>query len=185
MAMDIIGKNKKNIYWKGLPTSAHQDLEMLERERNYRRNELERKRETLKELIIQQVCFRNLVKHNHTQEQLATEAAAAADDTKQAPKPSNKIPLPFIVVNTHNNAVIQCNMNPNLTEVTFDFSLPFEINDDNTILKRLGMDRTDVNTLTKILPEDMFKYCQKHGLLDSILRNRGTYPVVAAKSAAK
>ena len=51
----------------------------------------------------------------------------------------NKIPLPFIVVNTSSKAVIQCEMNADRTEVMFDFNMPFEINDDNEILKRLGL----------------------------------------------
>jgi hypothetical protein len=127
MAMDIITKDKKAITWKGLPTTAHQDLDMLEREREFRRSEVERKREALRELLVQQVCFRNLVEHNQVRE------------TEAGKEPEHKIPLPFIVVNTHSSAVIQCNMSRDLTDVMFDFSMPFEINDDNTILKRLGM----------------------------------------------
>lgn len=127
MAMDIITKDKKAITWKGLPTTAHQDLDMLEREREFRRAEVERKREALRELLVQQVCFRNLVEHNQRRENEAGK------------EPEHKIPLPFIVVNTHSSAVIQCNMSRDLTDVMFDFSMPFEINDDNTILKRLGM----------------------------------------------
>ena len=52
---------------------------------------------------------------------------------------SEKIPFPFIIVNTHAKAVIQCEMCPERRDVSFDFSAPFEINDDNEILKRLGM----------------------------------------------
>jgi Transcription factor DP/E2F/DP family winged-helix DNA-binding domain len=127
MAMDIIAKDKKAIAWKGLPTSAHQDIEMLEREREFRQKEVVRKRQSLQDLVTQQVCFRNLVAHNLER---AMELADPND---------NNIPLPFIVVNTHSSAVIQCNMSRDLTDVMFDFSAPFEINDDNTILKRLGL----------------------------------------------
>jgi transcription factor Dp-1 len=124
MAMDIISKDKKDIRWKGLPSNTHHDLDMLQRERQFRRSEVERKRESLRELLVQQVCFRNLVQHNQRREVAPNE---------------EKIPLPFIVVNTHSSAVIQCEMSPDRTDVMFDFSMPFEINDDNTILKRLGM----------------------------------------------
>ena len=124
MAMDIISKDKKDIRWKGLPSNVHHDLDMLQREGQFRRAEVERKRESLRELLVQQVCFRNLVQHNQRREAAPTE---------------EKIPLPFIVVNTHSSAVIQCEMSPDRTDVMFDFSMPFEINDDNTILKRLGM----------------------------------------------
>lgn len=124
MAMDIIAKDKKAITWKGLPTSASQDLDLLGRERDFRAAELNKKRQQLQDLLIQQVCFRNLTAKN-----------AERGDVE----PGQKIPLPFIIVNTHSSAVIQCNMSKDLTDVMFDFSMPFEINDDNTILKRLGM----------------------------------------------
>ena len=128
MAMDIITKEKKEISWKGLPTSTHADLDMLQRDKEYLRQEVESKREALRELLVQQVCFRNLVAHN------ASDPSAGEEQNKD-----HKIPLPFIVVNTQSSAVIQCNMSRDLTDVMFDFSQPFEINDDNTILKRLGM----------------------------------------------
>ena len=122
MAMDIIQKDKKAISWRGLPTSAHADLEMLTREREFRAAQVAQKRQQLRELLIQQVCFRNLLQHN------------------QATPPTERtIPLPFLVVNTDSSAIIQCNMSRELTDVAFEFSEPFEISDENTILKRLGM----------------------------------------------
>jgi transcription factor Dp-1 len=123
MAMDIISKEKKEIHWKGLPNGAQHDLDQLKEESQTREQEVERKRESLRELLVQQVCFRNLVEHNRRVEH----------------KDDEKIPLPFIVVNTHSTAVIQCEMSPDRSNVMFDFSMPFELNDDNTILKRLGM----------------------------------------------
>lgn len=127
MAMDIIVKDKKDITWKGLPTSASQDADTMRRELAYRRQQIQKKHDSLAELLVQQVCFRNLAEHN----QKRVEGSGT--------KPENKIPLPFIVVNTSSSAVIQCNMSKDLTDVMFDFNMPFEINDDNTILKRLGM----------------------------------------------
>jgi hypothetical protein len=121
MAMEIITKDKKEITWRGLP-SNRPGMDELEQERDFRENQLETKREALRELLAQQVCFRNLVEHNSTREDV-----------------EEKIPLPFIIVNTHNSAVIQCEMSEDRTDVMFDFSMPFEINDDNTILKRMGM----------------------------------------------
>lgn len=138
MAMDIIAKDKKEISWKGLPSTATQDLEMLYRERAFRQAEVERKRESLQELLLQQVCFRNLVDLNHQRSNESGAGTGGGADTT-AKKMDNKIPLPFIVVNTSSSAVIQCNMSRDLTDVMFDFSMPFEINDDNTILKRLGL----------------------------------------------
>mmetsp|Transcript_19439 Transcript_19439/g.41866 ORF Transcript_19439/g.41866 Transcript_19439/m.41866 type:complete len:303 (-) Transcript_19439:881-1789(-) len=166
MAMDIITKEKKEISWKGLPTSAHADLDMLQREKEHRQQEVQRKREALRELLVQQVCFRNLMTLNQSRG-----AAPPAPDSNDTSNKDHKIPLPFIVVNTHSSAVIQCNMSRDLTDVMFDFSQPFEINDDNTILKRLGMDKTNRGTLKEILPKDLLSYADEHGMLSSVLES--------------
>ena len=168
MAMDIITKDKKAITWKGLPTAAHQDISMLEREREFRQAEVLRKREALRELLVQQVCFRNLVAHNQ---------ARVVDD-----KNDHKIPLPFIVVNTSSSAVIQCTMSRGLTDVMIDFSMPFEINDDNTILKRLGMHNTDLQSLREWVPdENILSYLEDQGMLESLLGSTTT-PATCASS---
>jgi transcription factor Dp-1 len=129
MAMNIIIKDKKEISWKGLPSQSSADpYERLQRDIQLRSTELQRKRDLLQEMLLQQVCFRNLVQRNF-------ERVEQEDKAKQF----QKIPLPFIVVNTSSAAVIQCNMSRDLTDVMFDFTLPFEINDDNSILKRLKL----------------------------------------------
>jgi hypothetical protein len=91
MAMDIISKDKKDIPWKGLPSNTHHNLDMLQREQQFRHSKVERKHESHRELLVQQVCFHNLVQHNQQQEAAHNE---------------EKIPLPFIVVNTHFMAAI-------------------------------------------------------------------------------
>ena len=126
MAMDIISKEKKEITWKGLPNNASHDLEMLQREKELRIKEVQRKRECLQELLIQQICFRNLIERNRQK---------AANHMKDV----DTISLPFIVVNTASQAEILCKGASDWTDVMFDFSHPFEINDDNEILKRLGL----------------------------------------------
>jgi hypothetical protein len=176
MAMEIIEKNdKKEITWKGLPNTAPHDLDVLQRERRMRLEDIRQKQERLQELLIQNVCFANLVKHNKEMEdkQAAAESTAdgkdrnedggsndaGADQSSAAaagrdPPPKSakkdkaqgfgeggdfKVQLPFIVVNTSNSAVIKCEMDAKRTGVKFDFSLPFEINDDNEILKRMQL----------------------------------------------
>ncbi len=133
-----------------------------------RTKNIQKKREMIQEMVLQHVSFRNLVERNYQREQqLQKEAASTAVETaatkhqgkissdststqqqteeqnrkkkKQQKLLDNKIPLPFIVINTNKNAVIQCNMSRDLTDVMFDFTMPFEINDDNSILKRLHL----------------------------------------------
>mmetsp|Transcript_11357 Transcript_11357/g.22489 ORF Transcript_11357/g.22489 Transcript_11357/m.22489 type:complete len:325 (-) Transcript_11357:47-1021(-) len=164
MAMDIISKEKKEIRWKGLPSSAHHDLEMLQNERNNRLNEVQRKRECLKELIVQQVCFKNLVQRNRERE-----ASGQDHNIDHRMADQEKIPLPFIVVNTSSQTVIQCDMGPDRTDVFFNFSKPFEINDDNEILKRIGLNKTTDQDLRRSIPADLYQYSQEHNLFDSLL----------------
>jgi hypothetical protein len=121
------------------------DLDVLERERQFRQQEVERKREALRELLVQRVCFSNLVTNNQQREATPLE---------------ERIPLPFIVVNTIESAVIQCEMSPDRTDVMFDFSMPFEINDDNTILKHLGM-----CVITILLRYCMFSLFETHSYI--------------------
>ena len=66
-------------------------------------------------------------------------------------------------------AVIQCEMCPENTSVNFDFTMPFEINDDNEILKRIGMDQTSRVELQRSLPPDLFGYCSSMGIVDNII----------------
>lgn len=121
MAMDIISKEKKEITWRGLPSVGNRKVTDIRDEIEMREMQIARKQEAVRELLVQQVCFRNLVWHNHHRHS------------------EEKIPLPFIIVNTHASAVIQCDMSRDRTDVMFEFSMPFEINDDNTILKKMGL----------------------------------------------
>ena len=161
MAMEIITKKKKQITWNGLPTAAKQNLASMKQELHYRQQRLEYKRTSLRELLTQQVCFRNLVARNRAyaakkeadrsgngttnnetaEESTPSDSLDAPPEAPSAPPPSEleKIPLPFIVVNTNQSSVIQCDMSGDRTDVMFNFSLPFELNDDNTILKNMHM----------------------------------------------
>jgi hypothetical protein len=140
MAMDIISKQKKEITWKGLPTAAKQDMDSMTKEIEYRQHQIAQKKEALKDLLTQQVCFRNLVQRNQQREKSSSSSQQLQHPSQPSRgAPDEKIPLPFIVVNTNQSAVIQCDMSRDRTNVMFDFSLPFEINDDNTILKKMHM----------------------------------------------
>jgi hypothetical protein len=194
MAMDIIVKDKKLILWNGLPGErtlkpaassnepaavSHpkklepkqiqmpsEQLLKLKKERSKRQAEIQRKREILQELIAQTVCFNNLYQRNHAREVVDMTSKQAASSSFS----EEKIPLPFIVVSTAPSSVIQCEMCPAKTNVNFDFSTPFEINDDNEILKRIGMDVTTEEELFRMLPGDLRGYCERWGLVDGVLR---------------
>ena len=112
-------------------------------------------------MLVQQVCFRNLVKRNKE-----LEKSSATDKICDR---GDQVHLPFIVANTSSNAVIQCEMNADRTDVVFDFSMPFEINDNVEILKRLSLGKIDKNELSNFIPHDLLQYCEDQHLLDSVL----------------
>ena len=59
--------------------------------------------------------------------------------------------LPFIIVHTNKDTVIECEMDEEGTEVFFNFSQPFEIHDDNEVCKKLGLILTAFHCGTQIL----------------------------------
>lgn len=194
MAMEIIIKDKKMIVWNGLPgervvkksdevdpkkqtkTSTKdedvkkqsEELLKLKDERARLQESVQRKRDILKELITQDVCFTNLHQRNQARE--VVEMTSQSSMQNENIQDGEKIPLPFIVVNTNHKAVIQCEMCPQKTNATFDFTMPFEINDDNEILKRIGMNKMTKEELGRTLPPDLYRYCSGKGLLKDVLQ---------------
>ena len=184
MAMDIITKDKKEITWRGLPGAQDcqdvgldsmymisgmdrsQRMQKLEKERLAHQKEVKKKKACLEELLVQNVCFQNLLGRNHGMEMQEKQMSNIAARPKV-----EKIPLPLIVVNTNSRAVVQCEMTPDRTNVNFDFSLPFEINDDNQILKRLGMNYTSREALQQCLPQELFQYCYASGIIDNVAQS--------------
>ena len=96
MAMNIIAKDKKEIRWIGLPASTPADHLALEDAIVRLRARIDAKRARIRDLILQQVAFKNLMKHN---------GARNVADTPT-------LHLPFIVVNTDQSTVIKCQMTP-------------------------------------------------------------------------
>ncbi|KAL2501894.1 Transcription factor-like protein DPB [Forsythia ovata] len=125
MAMDIISKDKKEIQWKGLPRSSLNDIEELKTERLGLRNRIEKKSAYLEELEEQYVGLQNLIQRN---EQLYGSGNA----------PTGGVALPFILVQTRPHATVEVEISEDMQLVHFDFnSTPFEIHDDNYVLKAM------------------------------------------------
>lgn len=149
MAMDIITKERKEIRWNGLPTSLQHDAEMLVAERNERIKSIEQKKQHLQDLLVQQVAMKNLLKRN---------AKRRKETPSDSQRDEGRIFLPFIVVNTSKDTVIQCEMSEDRQDIFFNFSNPFEINDDTEILRRLNLHRATPDELKGIVPEKLMQY---------------------------
>lgn len=154
MAINIISKEKKEIKWIGLPTNAQQECSELDRERVQRLERIKVKKQQLRDLIIQQVAFKNLIQRNQ--------------EDKSEPDSNSIIKLPFIIVNTDKKTLIDCSISRDKSEYLFNFNNTFEIHDDFEVLKRLGfsfnleklepgtnLKRSDYNRARQFLPESL------------------------------
>ncbi|TSK17797.1 Transcription factor Dp-1 [Bagarius yarrelli] len=77
---------------------------------------------------LEQIAFKRLVERNRE-----------AEKKNHAPPPNTVIHLPFIIVNTSKNTVIDCSISNDKFEYLFNFDNMFEIHDDIEVLKRMGM----------------------------------------------
>lgn len=151
MAMNIISKEKKEIRWIGLPTNSTQECFDLEQEKQERLKRIKIKKQQLRDLLLQQIAFKNLVERNKSFAQLPTANAI--------------IKLPFIIVNTDKATVIDCSISNDKSEYLFNFDNTFEIHDDIEVLKRMGLahglekeyyvniDKDDLEKAKSMLPE--------------------------------
>lgn len=120
--------------------------------------------------------FNNLVKRNAT--------------LPDKPDPKSCIALPFILVNTHKEARINCEMTParyglfcfclrlltfvgGSTQFRFEFDVPFEINDDIEVLTRMGFNKCTVAELKAMVSSDMLKYLPP-AVLEAVNEGDGT-----------
>lgn len=161
MAMQIISKDKKEIRWIGLPTNSIQKCNALEVENEKRRQRIEQKHQQLRELLLQQVSFKSLIRRNKEAERQGI-----------IPTPNSSIQLPFIIVNTHKTTKINCSVTNDKSEYIFKFDDKFEMHDDAEVLKRMGLlfglDKGDCSTedierAKTLVPPNFEKYIEAYG----------------------
>ena len=148
MAMEIITKEKKSILWRGLPTNTEQEGARLQMDLASRGERMERKKQHLQDLVLQQVSFKELISRNRT----PTYSASPAEC---------RIALPFIVVNTRKETVIDCEMAADRQEIFFNFSAPFEIHDDSETLKRMNMHHREPDRVASLVPEGLAPFAME------------------------
>jgi len=148
MAMEIIMKEKKNILWRGLPSNTEQEHARLQMDINSRSERMDRKRQHLQDLVQQQISFKQLIVRNRKAQQ----------EGRPVPPADSQIALPFIVVNTKKETVVDCEMAEDKQEIFFNFSAPFEIHDDSETLKRMQMQRCPSSVLPELVPHNLVEF---------------------------
>eukprot|EP01117_Protostelium_nocturnum_P008646 TRINITY_DN3102_c0_g1_i2.p1 TRINITY_DN3102_c0_g1~~TRINITY_DN3102_c0_g1_i2.p1 ORF type:complete len:365 (+),score=128.59 TRINITY_DN3102_c0_g1_i2:165-1259(+) len=138
MAMNIIAKDKKEIRWIGSPTNSKMELEILKGDLDSLIQRIKKKQLDNYDLEYQHKAYSSLLERNN-QHQLNHQK-----DPQNVPPvdPSSQIYLPFIIVNTKNTTVIECEVSDDRSAYFFNFNLPFELHDDSEILKRMGFMNT-------------------------------------------
>ncbi|XP_061376830.1 transcription factor Dp-1 isoform X3 [Danaus plexippus] len=161
MAMNIISKEKKEIRWLGLPTNSVQECSALEKEKQTKVEQIQKKTQQLQELILQHISFKSLIERNKE-----------AENKGIKPSPSSAIHLPFIVVNTSDKALIDCSISNDKTEYMFNFNKRFQIHDDIDILKRMGLlygldkgecTEEEIEKVKSMVPKSLESYVEQMG----------------------
>jgi len=111
----------------------------------------------LSELLVQQVCFKNLITRN----------ASFASPFLRTPH----LKLPFIVLGTPRETVIQCEMTEDRKEMLFTFSGPFSIEEDKDVMKAMGLSRIAPWDLPRLIPREV---CQFYPTEDIIVPSNNT-----------
>ncbi|CAG0883111.1 unnamed protein product [Cyprideis torosa] len=129
MAMGILAKERKEIRWIGLPTNTAEEVVKLQQEQEQRLARVRAKTQRLQELLMQQIYYKNLISRNKLEE----------TSTGKKPAPSSFVSLPFLLMDTDKDTVIDCSISNNKAEYLFNFSAIFQLKDETGILRSLNM----------------------------------------------
>lgn len=127
-AVQVIGKDSKDITWKGLPSEANTRAQRLKTESDSRKKRIKEKEEALREHLFQQVSYRNLVAFNKLR---------SSNPNHQ--KENNRIDVPLIVFSANTEASVHCDASRDMSHVMIDANAPFTIHDENSILRQMGL----------------------------------------------
>mmetsp|Transcript_17907 Transcript_17907/g.45476 ORF Transcript_17907/g.45476 Transcript_17907/m.45476 type:complete len:228 (-) Transcript_17907:850-1533(-) len=130
--------------WSSLPFDSASELEVLKKERETLLEEISSKKQHLEGLVTQSIALKNLVEMNKRR----------AEEVPQG----KRIQLPFVVVSTSKDAVIECEMAENQSDIFFNFDRPFELHDDTEVLKRLNLHMATRSSLESFLPGPVLNF---------------------------
>jgi hypothetical protein len=150
MAIDVITKDKKEIKWLGLPNDLASDLGILEAEKAATEKRIADKKKSLTELIRRLISLKSLINRNKRQESKTTTSHGLIENPV-----SERLPLPFILINAPKDCRVHCEMLEDRTQYFFQFDSPFFINEDVEILRLMGLDSTSPEDLALWMPMDL------------------------------
>lgn len=180
MAIDVIRKDKKEIRWLGLPNETATEMRQLEESIATAERRIKEKRKTMTELVQRLAALKNLINRNALSGEnlesststttTTTTAAATTTTTTNTPHaipttngtlnapPSDKLHLPFILINAPRNCRVHCEMLEDRSQYFFEFDSPFLINEDIELLRLMALDQASEGELHSWLPSDAVRF---------------------------
>lgn len=104
----------------------------------------------MQDLLVQSIAMENLAKRNK--------------ERVDSPPAGERIPLPFIMVSTDKDTVIECEMAEDQSDIFFNFNKPFDIHDDGEVLRRMRLAKADDAFIRSILPEHLLSFVPKEAI---------------------
>lgn len=125
LAINVIAKDKKKIYWIGFPKSSTKTLEDLKKKQMNLKCRMHEKANYLKELEAKALDFRKLIARNQRMHGLGNAS-------------SEGVALPFLLVQTNPKATVEIEISQDMQLVHLDFNgSPFTLHDEAAILKMM------------------------------------------------
>ncbi|XP_065175944.1 transcription factor Dp-1-like isoform X1 [Sycon ciliatum] len=168
MAIHIIAKEKKEIRWIGLPTNSASECAKLEEEKRRAEERIAKKKRELQDVLLQQIAFSRLVERNKSMPQ------------ESPPAPNSSVRLPFLLLKTSKNTVIECSISNDRTEYSFDFDQPYEILSDADVMNMMRMSlgladgtctEEELAKARQLVPKRFVQY------IDELYMNKGRQPI--------
>ncbi|KAK4534791.1 hypothetical protein CDCA_CDCA03G0816 [Cyanidium caldarium] len=152
-AIGVIRKERRRILWQGLPRPSQREMERLRAQLRQRSEQQRQKLEMLEDIKLQQDALRALLERNKREPAVRERGRRGGSDASPT---MQALHLPFILVATDADAQIDVETDErDRHSCTFRFSKPFEVFDDQHVLRRLGLVATVPRRApTRPLPND-------------------------------
>lgn len=98
--------------------------------------------------LIQQIMYKNLVMRNGTD----------AHKKKIEDSSATKIPIPFIIISTDKDTIVQAEMNEDRSDIFFNFTQEFKIHDDEEVCRQLNVHKVSREQLPHMISKELIKF---------------------------
>ena len=73
-------------------------------------------------------------------------------------KKATKVPIPFIIISTDKETVVQAEMNEDRSDIFFNFTQEFKIHDDEEVVRHLNFHKVGRDQLPKMISKELIPF---------------------------